>query len=46
MSKMSETKFTIMYDKEGRQMRVPVRAGLSDDDPRARYVGFCPETRI
>lgn len=46
MSKLSETKFTIMYDKEGGQMRVPVRAGLSDDDPRARYVGFCPETRI
>lgn len=27
-------------------MIVPVRSGLSVDDPKARYTGFCPETVI
>lgn len=43
---MSKERFTIMYDKSGNAMKVPVRSGLAVDDPRARYTGFCPETVV
>lgn len=43
---MSETRYTTLYDKNGDPMTVPVRPGLSVDDPKTRYTGFCPETVI
>ncbi len=43
---MAEKRYTTLYDKTGEPMSVPVRPGLSVDDPRARYTGFRPETVI
>ncbi len=40
---MGDVKFTILHDKEGKEMRVPVRKGMSVNDPRARYTGFKQE---
>lgn len=43
---MGEKKFTTLYDKQGTAMRIPVRKGISVDDPRARYTGFRQETQL
>ncbi len=43
---MPEKRYTTLYDKTGNPMTVPVRPGLSVDDPKARYIGFRPETVI
>lgn len=37
---MESSKTTILYDKNGCEMVVPVRAGLPLDDPKVRYTGF------
>lgn len=43
---MSEKRYTTLYDKNGNPMTVPVRPALSEDDPKARYTGFCHEITI
>ena len=43
---MADKRYTTLYDKGGKAMTVPVRPGLSVDDPKARYAGFHPETVI
>lgn len=43
---MADKRYTTLYDKDGRPMTVPVRPGLSVDDPKARYTGFRPETVV
>ncbi len=43
---MSEKRVTTLYDKEGNAIEVPVRKGLSVDDPRARYTGFKQEKSV
>ncbi len=43
---MNKVKFTTLYDKNGIEMKVPVRSGISVDDPRARYTGFNQEKTI
>lgn len=40
---MDNKKFTILYDKDNIEIKVPVRKGLSIDDPKARYTGFKQE---
>ncbi len=40
---MADRRYTILHDKDGQEMQVPVRPGLSVEDPRARYTGFHPE---
>lgn len=37
-------KTTVLYDKNGNEMTVPVRKALSVNAPSARYAGYKPET--
>ena len=37
-------KTTVLYDKNGNEMTVPVRKALSVNAPSARYTGYKPET--
>lgn len=43
---MADKRYTTLHDKDGKAMTVPVRPGLSVDDPKVRYTGFHPETII
>ena len=39
-------KTTILYDKNGNEMQIPVRPALPVDAPSARYTGYKPETLL
>lgn len=43
---MKDKRFVILHDKDGKEMKIPVRDGMSVDDPRARYTGFKQEKVI
>ncbi|MGN0813153.1 MAG: CocE/NonD family hydrolase [Candidatus Coproplasma sp.] len=43
---MNTKKFITLYDKQGKEMKVPVRDALSVSDPKVRYTGFRQETLI